>query len=165
MPNRLMTNPKELTKRSWLVFISGGSRLRQDKLARAKPRGWHRSAYRRCVASKIMKIEIRSRKMPFAKPESVSILPYLKHRSTPRRIGPENDGKITNPYVNLSLGGHVAMMDANRPTPIAIQSKPMWIATWVNVTNRPRYQNCGHVPSDIRPRLFVQTPYSICTIM
>ena len=36
------------------------------------------SAYRRCIASNTINIEIRIRKMPFAKPESVSIRPYLE---------------------------------------------------------------------------------------
>jgi hypothetical protein len=77
------------------------------------------------MASNIMKIEIRIRKMPFAKPESVSIRPYLKYRRPLRRITTGDDDKGTDPYVNRSLGGHVAMIDANRPTPIAIQSKPI----------------------------------------
>jgi len=38
------------------------------------------------MASNIIKIEIRIRKMPFAKPESVSIRPYLK-RILPHQIG------------------------------------------------------------------------------
>lgn len=75
----------------------------------------------------MMNIEIRIRNMPFANPESVSILPY--------------------PYVKRSLGGQVAIIEAKRPTPIAMQSKPIWMA------------------SDIRPRLFVQIPYNICIIM
>jgi hypothetical protein len=79
------------------------------------------------MASNMIKIEIRIRKMPFAKPESVSIRPYLK-RIPPHQISFWQVKKVTSPYVNLSLGGHVAMMDASRPTPIAIQSKPMWIA-------------------------------------
>lgn len=78
------------------------------------------------MASNMMKIEIRTRKMPFAKPERVSIRPYLK-RIPPCQIS-FGTIEVTSPYVNLSLGGHVAMMDASRPTPIAIQSKPMWIA-------------------------------------
>jgi hypothetical protein len=77
------------------------------------------------MASNMMKIEIRIRNMPFAKPESVSIRPYLKHRRPPRRISSGKGGKATDPYVNRSFGGHVAIIDANRPTPIAIQSKPM----------------------------------------
>ena len=77
------------------------------------------------MASNIMKIEIRIRKMPFAKPESVSIRPYLEYRRPLRRITTGDDNKETDPYVNRSLGGHVAMIDANRPTPIAIQSKPI----------------------------------------
>jgi len=75
----------------------------------------------------MMKIEIRIKKIPLANPESVSILPYLQHRKTLRRINSDS-GEATDPYVNLSLGGHVAMIDANRPTPIAIQSKPIWMA-------------------------------------
>jgi hypothetical protein len=39
-----------------------------------------------------------------------------------------DDGKITDPYVNLSFGGQVAIMDAKSPTPMARQSNPMWIA-------------------------------------
>jgi len=77
------------------------------------------------MASNIMKIEMRIRKMPFAKPESVSIRPYLKYRRRLRRIITGENDKKTDPYVNRSLGGHVAMIDANRPTPIAIQSKPI----------------------------------------
>jgi len=47
-------------------------------LAQTALRGLHPRAHRRCMASNMMKIEIRIRKMPFAKPESVSIRPYLK---------------------------------------------------------------------------------------
>jgi hypothetical protein len=70
----------------------------------------------------MMKIEIRIKKMPFAKPERVSIRPYLR-----KLLGSvsRDDGRTTDPYVNLSLGGHVAMIDANKPTPIAMQSNPM----------------------------------------
>ena len=34
----------------------------------------------------------------------------------------------THPYVNLSFGSQVAITEANRPTPIAMQSNAMWIA-------------------------------------
>jgi hypothetical protein len=71
-----------------------------------------------------MKIEIRIRKMPFAKPESVSIRPYLITEDC-FRVTTGEDDEATDPYVNRSFGGHVAMMDAKRPTPIAIQSKPI----------------------------------------
>lgn len=58
------------------------------------------------------------------------------------------------------------MMDASRPTPIAIQSKPMWIAAYrSSLIIDDDNVEFGHIPSDIRPRLFVQTPYNICTTM
>jgi hypothetical protein len=77
----------------------------------------------RCTASKTMKTDIRMRNIPLANPDKVSIRPY--------------------PYVNRSSGGHLAMIEASKPTPIAKQSKAIWIA------------------SEMRPKLFVQTPYSI----
>lgn len=72
-----------------------------------------------------MKTDIRMRNIPLANPDRVSILPY--------------------PYVKRSFGGHFAMMEARRPTPMARQSNAIWIA------------------SEINPRLLVQTPYNICT--
>jgi hypothetical protein len=57
------------------------------------------------MASKMMKMEMRMRNMPFAKPDNVSIRPY--------------------PYVKRSFGSQVAMTEAMRPTPIAMQSKAM----------------------------------------
>jgi len=62
MPTRLTASPSELTTSSWDVFISGGSRSR-----------W--------IASNTMKIEIRQRKRPLAKPERVSTREYLASRA------------------------------------------------------------------------------------
>lgn len=75
----------------------------------------------------MMNKEMRMRKIPFAKPERVSIREY--------------------PYVNRSFGFHVAITEAKRPIAMAMQSNAIWIA------------------SEIRPKLFVQTPYSIWTSM
>lgn len=39
---------------------------------------------------------------------------------------------MTYPYVNLSFGGQVAITLAKRPTPIAIQSNAMCMASLIN---------------------------------
>lgn len=59
MPTRLTASPAVLTASSWFVFISGGSMSR-----------W--------TASKTIKTEMSIRKMPFAKPDSVSTRAYLQ---------------------------------------------------------------------------------------
>lgn len=64
------------------------------------------------MASNTINIEIKMRKIPFANPESVSILPY--------------------PYVNRSLAGQVAITDAISPTAMAIQSNAICIASEIN---------------------------------
>lgn len=35
---------------------------------------------------------------------------------------------VSHPNVNFSLGGHLAITEAIRPIPIAIQSNAIWIA-------------------------------------
>ena len=56
------------------------------------------------------------------------------------------------------------MTDAKSPTPMAIQSKAIWIARITEVnTGNYAHQGKGISPSEISPRLLVQTPYSIWT--
>jgi len=77
MPNRLTHKPTLLTKSNWFVFISGGSILEldggQEKDASKKREG---KTDIRWMASKMMKIEMRIKKMPLANPERVSMRPY-----------------------------------------------------------------------------------------
>lgn len=75
--------------------------------------------HNRWMASNTMKMEMRMRNMPFANPDKVSIRPKL-----PKKIQCNVTPSIalTYPYVNCSLGGHCAITDATRPTPIAMQS-------------------------------------------
>ena len=109
MPNKFTPKPRELTSSSWLVFISGGSRLEHttnvmNGLAQGK-----RITHIRWIASNTINIEIKMRKIPLAKPDNVSILPY--------------------PYVNRSLAGQVAITEAINPTAIAMQSNAICIAS------------------------------------
>lgn len=69
-----------------------------------------------------MKIEINTRKIPFAKPESVSIRAYLGQVSSEQQ---NTKKERAYPYVNRSFGGQVAITDASRPTAMAKQSKPI----------------------------------------
>lgn len=72
MPNKLTPSPSELTSSNWLVFISGGSILkRRVSTSNSGPV----VPYMRWMASKMIKIDIKMRNMPFAKPESVSMRP------------------------------------------------------------------------------------------
>lgn len=76
IPNKFTPKPRELISNSWLVFISGGSRLEyvvdtMNGFTKAK-----RVTYIRWIASNMINIEIKMRKIPLANPDSVSILPY-----------------------------------------------------------------------------------------
>ena len=98
------------TNKQQLVGIHfRGIEAGEQKLA---PRGITRETKEitniRWMASNTINIEIKMRNIPFANPESVSILPY--------------------PYVNRSLAGQVAITEAISPTAIAIQSNAICIA-------------------------------------
>lgn len=81
-------------------------------------------------------MEISTKKIPFANPESVSIRAYLGQVSSSEKQGIK---KIrAYPYVNLSFGGQVAMTDASRPTAMAKQSKPIWIAKGIPCYTKKR---------------------------
>lgn len=73
----------------------------------------------RWMASKTMNTEMRMRKTPFAKPDRVSMRPYLKSRIN---FHPSKDEWSPYPYVYCSLGSHVAITEAKSPTPMAMQS-------------------------------------------
>ena len=80
--------------------------------------------YIRWIASKTINIEIKMRKIPFANPDSVSILPY--------------------PYVNRSLAGQVAITDAISPTAMAIQSNAICIASRAPLSGRKGLEDEVH---------------------
>ena len=78
MPNKFTPSPRELMSRSWLVDISGGSKLVDGKISDYQDDTLATWTYSRWTASNTMKIEIRMRNIPFAKPDNVSILPNLR---------------------------------------------------------------------------------------
>lgn len=75
IPNKFTPSPKELTSSSWLVFISGGSNLKMNEVIDDMCLTVEMWTYSLWIASKIMKSEIKTRKMPLANPDNVSIRP------------------------------------------------------------------------------------------
>ena len=71
-----------------------------------------------------MNIEIKIKNIPFAKPERVSMRPYLSQRKGGSdEIEMQHQSNETYPYVNRSLGSQVAITDAHSSFPEYVFAK------------------------------------------
>ena len=114
MPNRLTARPSELTISSCIMSpITGGSRMR-----------W--------IASNTIKMLIRIRNRPLAKPDSVSTRVY--------------------PNGKRSSVGHNAITLAARPIKMAAQSKNMWIASLISPSELVHTPHTSWTPMNARLR-------------